>query len=376
MTVPLVLADEHEELQKSVRRFLTDCSPMTEVRRLTDAEEDYDPGFWRQMATELGLQGIAIPEEHGGSGAGTVELSVVFEEMGRALACSPFFATVALAVPTILAADDPTASTDFLPGIASGDTIATVALVGDDDQWTPDGVSIRAEAVVDGFRLTGSRSFVPDGDVANLLLVVADSGEGPTLFAVDGDAPGMSRRRLQTLDLTRRLATVDFDVTPARQVGAPGGGWAAVAQALDVAAIALASECTGGAQQCLEMATGYARERVQFGRVIGSFQAIKHLCADMLVDVEGAKAAASYASWAASEDWSDRDAAAAVAKVFCTEAYSAVAAENIQVHGGIGFTWEHDAHLHFRRAKSAELLLGGDRHRRLLEQYIGFSEGE
>lgn len=371
MNSTLTHDDEQEALQEAVRRFLAEKSPSTEVRRLMETAEGYDPAVWAQMAEQLGLQGLVIPERFGGSGATFAELAVVLEEMGGALLCAPFFSTVVLAANAILSADDEDACRELLPGIARGETIATVAFVGDDDRWGEGGVGIDV-AIADGeHRLTGTRSFVLDGHIADLIVVVGETEAGPTLFAVGGDAPGLERRQLETLDPTRKQARLTFAATPARRIGAPGAGWTALSTTLDLAAAGLAAEAAGGAQRCLDMAAEYARTRVQFGRVIGSFQAIKHLCADMLVEVEGAKAAAYHAAWAASDPAQGLTAPASLAKTYCCEVFRDVAAENIQVHGGIGYTWEHDAHLYLRRAKSSELLLGGDRARRLLESHIG-----
>jgi alkylation response protein AidB-like acyl-CoA dehydrogenase len=366
-------SEEQEELRKSVRKFLEQKSDSPEVRRLMETEEGYDPDVWNQMAQQLGLQGLAIPEEYGGSGYTYVELIVVLEEMGRALLCAPYFSTVALAANAILASGDDSAKKELLPGIASGETIATLAFTEDSGRWEPDeGITMQATKSGDGYTLSGSKMFVIDGHTANLLIVAARTGAGVSLFAVDGDASGLTRTPLQTMDQTRKQAKVEFSNTPARLIGAEGGGQQALTKTLDLAAVALAAEQVGGAQKCLEMAVEYAKVRVQFGRPIGSFQAIKHKCADMLLEVESAKSAAYYAGWAAAEDSDELPVVASLAKAYCSDAYFHAAAENIQIHGGIGFTWEHDAHLYFKRAKSAELLLGDPTyHREVLAQRIG-----
>ena len=365
-------SEEQEELRKSVRRFLEDKSPETEVRRLMDTTEGYDPAVWNQMAQQLGLQGLAIPEEFGGSGYSYVELIVVLEEMGRALLCAPYFSTVALAANALLVAGDEAAKKQYLPGLASGEVIATVALTEDAGKWDEAGVTLTATASGDGFTLTGSKNFVLDGHVANLILVTARTAGGVSLFAVDGDAPGLTRTALSTMDQTRKQAKLEFADTPARLIGTEGNAWPAVAKTLDLAAVALAAEQVGGAQKVLEMSVEYAKVRVQFGRPIGSFQAIKHKCADMLLEVESAKSAAYYAGWAAAEDSDELPVVASLAKAYCSDAYFHAAAENIQIHGGIGFTWEHPAHLYFKRAKSSELYLGDPTyHRELLAQRIG-----
>jgi alkylation response protein AidB-like acyl-CoA dehydrogenase len=370
--VNFAFSEEQEELRKSVRRFLDDKSPEAEVRRLMETTDGYDPAVWTQMAQQLGLQGLAIPEEFGGSGFTFVELVVVLEEMGRALLCAPYFSTIGLAANTLLASGDDQAKKDYLPGIASGDTIATVAFTEDSGRWDESGITLAASKAADGWTLDGHKMFVIDGHVANLILVAARTGEAVSLFAVDGRASGLSRTALSTMDQTRKQARLEFAGVPARLVGPEGQGWPILSKTLDLAAVALAAEQVGGAQRCLDMSVEYAKVRVQFGRPIGSFQAIKHKCADMLLEVESAKSAAYYAGWAAAEDNEELPVVASLAKAYCSDAYFHAAAENIQIHGGIGFTWEHPAHLYFKRAKSSELMLGDPTyHRELLAQRIG-----
>jgi alkylation response protein AidB-like acyl-CoA dehydrogenase len=316
------------------------------------------------MATQLGLQGLAIPERHGGSGFGWIELAIVFEEMGRALLCAPYFATVALAAEALLQSGDEQACAAFLPGIARGETVATLALTEEGGRWDEAGIAMEGVRTGDGWRLTGHKTFVLDGHVAGLVLVAARTPSGVSLFAVEGDAEGLTRASLPTLDQTRKLARVELSGTPARLVGSEGVAWPGLARTLERAAIALAAEQVGGAQRCLEMSVEYAKFRYQFGRPIGSFQVIKHKCADMLLRVEPARSAALYAAWAAAEDSPEVPVVASLAKATCSEAYSHAAAENIQIHGGIGFTWEHDAHLYFKRAASSQLFLGDPAHHR------------
>jgi alkylation response protein AidB-like acyl-CoA dehydrogenase len=365
-------SEEQEELRRSVRRFLEDKSPEAEVRRLMETTEGYDPAVWDQMAQQLGLQGLAIPEEYGGHGFTYVELIVVLEEMGRALLCAPYFSSVALAANTLLSAGDDAAKKEFLPGIASGDTIATLAFTEDSGRWDEEGITMEATKAGNGWTLSGHKMFVVDGHTANLILVAARTGGAVSLFAVDGSATGLTRTPLSTMDQTRKQARLELADTPARLIGAEGQGWAVLSKVLDLAAVALAAEQVGGAQKVLEMSVEYAKVRVQFGRPIGSFQAIKHKCADMLLEVESAKSAAYYAGWAAAEDNDELPVVASLAKAYCSDAYFHAAAENIQIHGGIGFTWEHPAHLYFKRAKSSELMLGDPYyHRELLAQRIG-----
>jgi alkylation response protein AidB-like acyl-CoA dehydrogenase len=370
--VNFAFSEEQEELRKSVRRFLEDKSPETEVRRLMETTEGFDPAVWRQMGEQLGLQGLAIPEEFGGSGYTYVELVVVLEEMGRALLCAPYFSTVALAANALLHSGDDAAKKEHLPGIASGDTIATVAFTEDSGRWDEAGISMDATRSGEGWSLSGHKMFVLDGHTADLVIVAARTGAGVSLFTVAGDASGLTRTPLSTMDQTRKQARLEFSSTPATVLGTEGEGWSVLAKMLDLAAVALAAEQVGGAQKVLEMAVDYAKNRVQFGRPIGSFQAIKHKCADMLLEVESAKSAAYYAGWAAAEDNDELPVVASLAKAYCSDAYFHATAENIQIHGGIGFTWEHPAHLYFKRAKSSELLFGDPTyHRELLAQRIG-----
>ncbi len=365
-------SEEQDELRRSVRRFLEEKSDETEVRRLMETTEGFDRAVWSQMAVQLGLQSLTIPEEYGGAGFSYVELVVVLEEMGAALLCSPFFATVALAANALLTSGDESAKADLLPGIAAGETIATLAFTEDSGKWTTDAVELAATPAGDGWTLSGTKSFVIDGHNADLILVVGRTAAGLSLFAVEGDADGLIRTPLATMDQTRKQARLEFAGTPARLVGTDGGAEPGLAKTLDLAAVALAAEQVGGAQRCLDSAVEYAKTRIQFGRPIGSFQAIKHKCADMLLEVESAKSAAYYAGWAAAEDSEELPVVASLAKSYCSEAYFHAAAENIQIHGGIGFTWEHPAHLYFKRAKSSELMLGDPAyHRELLAQRIG-----
>ncbi|WP_409330003.1 acyl-CoA dehydrogenase family protein [Trujillonella humicola] len=363
---------ELDELRSSVRDFLADRSGEEHVRRVMESDLGHDPSVWAQMAEQLGLQSLVLPAEHGGDGYGPVELRVVLEEMGRALLPSPFFSTVVLAATALVASGDQAAQAAHLPGIAAGKATATLAVAEADGQWRTDRLATTAVDTGSGWTLSGEKSLVLDGATADVLLVAAATDRGPTLFAVPGDAPGVTRTPLRTLDPTRRLARVTFAGVAAVPLGSPGSAAGVVDRVLDVATTALAAEQVGGARACMEAATGYARERVQFGRAIGSFQAVKHKCADMFVRVQLAEAAATEAADALAgvEGAPAPGVAAAVAHVVCSESFLFAAAENIQVHGGIGFTWEHPAHLYFRRAKSSQLLFGGPAvyHERLLAQ--------
>ncbi len=364
--------EEQEELRKSIKRFLEDKCSISTVRTLMETEDGFDKDVWTQMGTQLGLQGIAIPEEYGGSGFSYVELLVIFEELGRTLACVPFFSTVGLAVSTLLTCDDEDAKKEYLSQIASGEKVATLAISEDSGRFDSEGISLSAKKDGDKYVLSGHKSFVVDGTTADFILVVAKSDKGISLFAVDSGANGLSKESLATMDQTRKQARLEFNNTEARLIGKEGQAWKNIEKALDLAAVCLTAEQVGGAQVCLDTSVEYAKNRIQFGRPIGSFQAIKHKCADMLLQVESARSAAYYAAWAAQEDSDELPVVSSLAKAFCSEAFFHCAAENIQIHGGIGFTWEHDAHLYFKRAKSSELMLGDPSyHRELMLQRLG-----
>jgi alkylation response protein AidB-like acyl-CoA dehydrogenase len=363
---------EQEELRASVRRFLADRAPITSVRELMETADGADAGVWRQAGEQLGLQGIAIPEEYGGVGFSFAEQAIVLEELGAALYGGPYLASAVLAATALLASPDADARKRYLPGIASGETIATLAFTEEDGSWEPDTIRLAATSSADGWLLDGRKSFVLDGHTAHLILVVARSGDGLSLFAVPADASGLARSVLPTLDQTRKLARLDFAAVPATLLGSAGDGAGVLSRVLDVAAIAQAAEQLGGAQRALDMAVEYAKLRYQFGRPIGSFQAIKHRCADLLMEVESLRSAVQYAAAAVAEDSAEVPVVAALVKAYASDVFFHVAAENIQIHGGIGFTWEHDAHLYFKRAKASELFLGdASYHREHLATRIG-----
>ncbi len=368
----LAMSAEQIELRDSVRRFLADRAPLTRVRELMDAENATDEQVWRHAAGQLGMPAIAIPEEYGGAGFSFAEQAIILEELGAALYTGPYLASAVLAANALLASSDEAAKHDLLPGIASGETIATLAFTEDDGSWEPDAIRLTATKHGDDWQLDGHKSFVIDGYSADLVLAVARTDGGLSLFAVGARAGGLARTPLATLDQTRRLARFEFTATPARLIGSPGDATAILNHVLDVAAIALAAEQLGGAQRAMDMAVEYAKIRHQFGRPIGSFQAIKHRCADLLMEVESLRSAVVYAAAAVAEDSSEVPMLAALVKALASDTYFHVAAENIQIHGGIGFTWEHDAHLYFKRAKSSELFLGdGNYHRERLATRIG-----
>ena len=355
---------EHDQLRQVVGEFLTRRSPMSAVRRLLDASASRDDDLWLQMAEQLGLQGLVVPEEYGGTGSGQVELGIVLEEMGRALLVGPYFGTVVLAGHTLVLSADPEAQRRWLPGIADGSLTATLALTEESASWDVDDVTATAHPHGAGWKVSGAKLFVVDGHTADLLLVVARGPDGPAVFAVEGSAAGVTRARLEALDATRALAAVELREAPAVRIGAARDTAEWIGEVYDRALAALASEQIGGAARCLELAVEYAKAREQFGRSIGSFQAIKHKCAGLLVEVESGRSAVYHANAALDAADPDAPAAATVAKAYASETFTHAAKECIQIHGGIGFTWEHDAHLYLRRAKSSELLLGTPKEQR------------
>jgi alkylation response protein AidB-like acyl-CoA dehydrogenase len=357
----LAMSPEQVELRESVRRFLSDRAPLTRVRELMSADDDStDPLVWAAAGSQLGLPGIAIPEEYGGAGFSFTEQAIILEELGAALYTGPYLASAVLAATALLASSDEAAKLDLLPGIASGETVATLAFTEDDGSWEPEAIRLGAVRHGEGWVLDGHKSFVLDGSTASLILVVGQAEGGLSLFAADGAAAGLARKPLAALDQTRKLARLEFDSVSARLIGSPGDGAAILAKVLDVAAIAL------------DMAVEYAKIRHQFGRPIGSFQAIKHKCADLLLEVESLRSAVLYTAAAVAEDSAEVPVLASLVKALASDVYFHAAAENIQIHGGIGFTWEHDAHLYFKRAKASELFLGDSNyHRERLATRIG-----
>ena len=333
---------ERGELRQVVREFLSERSPSQEVRRLMAAGESRDAQVWSLLTEQLGLTGIAVPERYGGAGYGPVELGIVLEEMGGALLVAPYFATVALAGQTLAASGDEVAMACWLPRIADGSLTATLAVAEDSGSWDLAEVAATAQPAGHGWAVTGTKLFVIDGHTADLLLVVARAPDGPGLFAVERGAVGVESARLDTLDLTRALASVTLNGTPAVRVGGDRD----------------AAEWLSQARDLVLAAGGYAKVREQFGRPIGSFQAIKHKCANMLLEVECGRSAVYHASEALAGRQPDAPLAAALAYTYCSRAFTHAAKECIQIHGGIGYTWEHDAHLYLRRAKSSELLFG------------------
>jgi len=365
-------SDEHGELRRTVRNFLEKDSDENRVRELMESERGYDETSWNRMAEELGIVGLIASERHGGAGFGMVELAIVAEEMGRVLLCAPYLSSAVLATCALELAADEAAQDEILPALASGRAIGTLAFSESANPWELSAIAMKAESNGNAFQLSGEKTYVLDGHIADEIFVVARAGRELALFRVAGDARGLAREALPPLDPTRRIAVLRFDRTPATRLSS-GEVSGALERALDRTIIALAAEQLGGAQRVLEMATDYAKTRFQFGRPIGSFQVIKHQCADMLVEVEFARSAVYNAAFASEEDPEVASVAARMAKSYCSDAYVHVANRNIQIHGGMGFTWEHGAHLYYKRAKASEVLFGSPGfHRERMAVALGF----
>lgn len=341
-------SEEQKAFRNSLRRFLAKHSPSTAVRAAMSSERGYEPALWRRMCGELGLPGVGIPERFGGIGFGFLELGIVFQELGRRLACAPLLGTV-LAGRAIMNSGDDTACGRLLPALASGERTATLAFECPGVTATPDG---------EVYLLAGEARWVLDGQSADLILVAVEAAEGQQLLELAG-REGVRRIHAPVMDETRPLAHLRFDGARARPIGQAREG---VARTLRQGAVLLANEAAGAAEVCLEESVAFAKERVQFSRPIGSFQAIKHMCAELLLDIQLARATAEYASWAAQEDVEGRPEElrelAPLSKALCSEVFTRATHQMVQIHGGMGFTWEHDAHLYFRRARSSHSLLG------------------
>jgi alkylation response protein AidB-like acyl-CoA dehydrogenase len=370
--VDFAFSEEQEAFRGEVRRFVEERWPAAEVRRLAETAEGFDPSVWKKMGEELGLPGVAIPETYGGQGFGFLELGIALEELGRQLAGGPFLSTTCLGAAAILEAGSEAQRRAWLPGLATGETIATLACC---DARSPVAACRRDGT---GWRVSGALPLVPDGRSAQLVLVPARESGAPglSLLAVRSDVEGFAARPVAVLDLTRRFAEIELRDAPAELVGEPGAAGGAIARTLDRAAIGLAAEMVGAAARCLESAVAYAKQRVQFARPIGSFQAVKHKAAEVMLELECARSAAYWSWWVAAQPEVDPGAlaeAASIAKSVCADALSRAAAENLQIHGGAGFTWELDCHLYYRRAKASELFLGDPTwHRARLADRLGF----
>jgi alkylation response protein AidB-like acyl-CoA dehydrogenase len=373
--VDFAFSEEQEMLRRSAREFLAkECSPKV-VRKLMEGS-GYDPAMWKKIA-DLGWTALGIPEAYGGVGT-FLDLIVVLEEAGRALLPGPFFATMGLAVPAILEAGTEAQKKEALGAIAEGKARATLAFTEPSGRWDASSVRLAATRAGGGWRLDGVKLFVPDAEVAEYIVVVArtrgDGEEGITLFLVKGRPQGITITPVETLDLTRRWSEIRFDqvqLADEAVMAAPDKAWPHLKRALEWSTAALCAEMVGGVQKVLETSTDYAKTRHQFGKPIGIYQAVSHKLADMLVLSESGRSATYYAAWAVDADAPDRSLASSMAKAYVSDAYRKVAGDGIQVHGGIGFTWEHDMHLYFKRAKSSEVTLGdATYHRELVAQAL------
>lgn len=351
-------SDDQKLLKEQARGFLQSKSSSKDVRRILDGNEPFHPELWKGVA-EMGWLGASIPEEYGGLGLGYLELCVIAEELGRAVAPIPFSSTVYLFAEAILAAGSEEQKQKYLEKVSAGEIIGALALSEGPGAVTPKTIHTSAS----GGKITGTKLPVADGDVADYAVVAARTGSGNdegsiSLFIVDMKSAGVTAETIETVDPTRSHAKVTFDAAAAEPLGAAGQGWAILDRVFDRAAVLFGFEQVGGAQAALEMARDYAMGRYAFGRPIASFQAIKHKLADMYVATELARSNAYYGAWALSTDAPELAIAAATARVSATEAYHECSKENIQVHGGMGFTWEFDCHLHYRRSKVLSLVLG------------------
>jgi len=373
-------SEDQDELRRAARRFLEVASSEERVRAVMETEQGYDSAVWEQLAEELAWTALTIPEEYGGLGMSTMDLHPLMEEMGRSLLCSPFFSTICLGANALLLGGSSEQKERWLPSIAAGERTTTLAYTEKNGRWDSSGIEASYSQSGAGYMLRGHKHYVLDGHTADLLIVAARSeqsmgDEGVSLFVVPANVDGLERSWLPTLDQTRRQAAIELNdlVVPTDSLlGEEGQGWPVCERTVDLAMIALAAEQVGTAEACLDMSVEYAKIRRQFGRVIGSFQAIKHKCADMLMLVESARSSAFYASALAAQGEPDLAETASSAKAFCSDAVFHCAAENIQIHGGIGFTWEHPAHMYFKRAKSSEMLFGTPPfHRERVAQRMG-----
>jgi len=339
------LNESQEILKQNARQFFAGECPMTHVRHLAESKQPYDPALWSKMAAQ-GYTGIIFPEKYDGLGLGAVELILLMEELGRALLPGPFWSTVAVAGAVIDAVASDEQKTKYLAPICRGEARSTLALLEAGAAWDP----AEAKLAASNGRLTGEKLFVLDADVADFIIVTAQTG----IFLVQAQASGLSISPMPALDLTRNFHAVQFDNTPAEKLGDRTN----LARALDIATAALVAEMVGGMQRVLDVTVDYAKMRKQFGKPIGTFQAVQHQCADMYLETESSRSAAYYAAWALEHDAPDAAAATSIAKMYASDACRAVGNRGIQIHGGNGFAWENDLHLYYRRAKASETMLG------------------
>lgn len=362
-----IFTDEQRQLRNGVRQFCTQNFAEQTVRQFMESEPRHDSQTWHRLGTELGVLGLSVPESDGGVGGSLVDQAVAVEELGSWLACGPIFGTIFLAIPALVAAPTGPARDHLLADLVEGNLTAAVAVPDQAGAFDPDLIAVVHH---DG-KLSGSVPQVVDGGLADIILVCAKNADGVSLFAVESDAPGLERTELDTVDLTRLQANITLDSTPATLIAGPAATPSSVTAALRTGAALLAVEQVGAAQHLLDIAVAYSKTRMQFGRQIGTFQAVKHRLADMLVDLEHARSTAYHAVWALADDSDDADLAVSIAQATCSAALSRIAGDTIQVHGGIGFTWEHQAHLYFKRAITDAALLGtADEHRDRVAQLV------
>ena len=362
--------EEQVQLGRVTKTLLGRISTEQEVRRLMATANGFEPATWSALAS-LGLVSILIPEQSGGMAGSLTDLGVVLEEMGRRLTPGPYLSTAVLAVQALLAVD-PEQAEPYLKQIASGAAIATVAVTEGPGRWAEADVATSASRDHDGWRLSGAKTFVPDGAAADLILAVARADDGLGLFAIPGAAPGVTRASRPTMDQTRKQATVELEGASAQRLRISGPAWDVVAEVIRVGMVAVAAEQVGGALEVLDLVLEHVTRRRQFGKPIGSFQAIQHKCADLALDIEAARSAAYYAQQAIAGQAPDAAAAAELAKSYCSDMYRRVTDAAVQMFGGIGMTWEHPIHLYLKRARSSEILFGTPaQHRELLATMIG-----
>jgi alkylation response protein AidB-like acyl-CoA dehydrogenase len=358
--------EEQELLRASARRFLENECPTAFVRERMAEPAAVTDAFWRKLSDQ-GWFGILYPEEAGGSALGLVDMTVLMEEMGRAVMPGPFFSTILLGGSAILEAGSPAQRQEWLPRIVAGSAKVSLAWTEPNARWDAAGIVASGRETASGFVLSGTKLFVLDAHSSDALVVAVRTRDGSTmedgisLFLVPNDTPGLAVTLLPTVDETRKLCEVRLDqvaVPAATLLGEKHGAWRALSRVLDRATVALCAEMCGGAQRVLDMTTDYAKIRIAFGKPIGSYQGVKHRAADMLVDVENAKSLTYYAAWAIDEELAEAPLAVSMAKAYASDACRKVAGAGIQLHGGIGFTWEHDLQLYFKRAKASEVAFG------------------
>ncbi len=377
--------EEQQMIRDTAEAFLAEVSSSEAVRAAMVTEQGYDDAVWQRITSEMYWQAIHIPEEYGGMGLGYIELAAMLEQMGRYLLCSPFYATVCLASNALLVAGSEEQKAEYLTKICEGKLTATLAYTGANGQWDANAVELLASKEGEAYQLNGTLRYVPDGHTADLLIVAArtpgsEGEQGISLFAIPADTAGIDRQWSPTMDQTRKQAEIHFNqvsVADMALMGEEGNAWPELAKIIQLATVAVAAEQMGGAQQILDATVAYTKERVQFGRPVAGFQAVKHQAADMMLKAEVSRSAVYYAACVAEEalhggDLADQLAeAASVAKAYCSDAYFQNTATAIQLHGGVGFTWEYDVHLYFKRAKSSEIFLGnGAYHREKVAQLI------